>query len=53
MAYERRINETGLFPNTAHPDKSDYNGQIEVECAFCGKSYRMRHIPSSIHGIEN
>ena len=32
-----RLASAGLFPNTAHPDKSDFNGQIEVECAFCGK----------------
>jgi hypothetical protein len=36
MAYERKKNEAGLFPNTAHPDKSDLNGQILVECS-CGR----------------
>lgn len=35
--FERRKNEAGVFPNTTHPDKSDYNGQIDVECAHCGK----------------
>jgi hypothetical protein len=35
--FERRKNEAGLFPNTAHPDKSDFNGQLDVECAHCGR----------------
>jgi hypothetical protein len=37
MAYDRKKNEAGLFANTLHPDKSDFNGQIDVECAHCGK----------------
>jgi hypothetical protein len=37
MAYERRKNEAGLFPNTEHTDKSDFNGQIDVECAHCNR----------------
>ena len=37
MAFERKVNEAGVFPNTTNPDKSDFNGQIEVECAHCGK----------------
>lgn len=37
MAFERKTNECGLFPNTVHPDKSDVNGQIDVKCANCGQ----------------
>ena len=37
MAYERKVNNAGLFPNTVHPDKSDFTGQIDVACAHCGK----------------
>ena len=37
MAFERKVGECGLFPNTVHPDKSDYNGQLDVECAYCGR----------------
>ena len=37
MAYERKVNNAGLFPNTVHPDKSDFNGQIDIACAYCGK----------------
>jgi hypothetical protein len=37
VAYERKMNQCGLFPNTAAPDKSDFNAQIDVECAHCGK----------------
>jgi hypothetical protein len=37
MAFERKVNECGLFPNTVHPDKSDFNAQIDIECAHCGR----------------
>ncbi len=37
MAYERRVNECGLFANTTHPDKSDFNALLDVECGHCGK----------------
>lgn len=38
MAFERKVNECGLFPNTVHPDKSDFNAQIDVQCEHCGKT---------------
>jgi hypothetical protein len=34
--FERKVNNAGLFPNTRN-DKSDLDGSIEVECAYCGK----------------
>jgi hypothetical protein len=37
MAFEPKVNQAGLFPNTVDPDKSDFNGQIQVECANCGR----------------
>jgi hypothetical protein len=37
MGFERKVNECGLFANTLHPDKSDFNAQIDVECGHCGK----------------
>jgi peptide methionine sulfoxide reductase MsrB len=36
MSYERRKNEAGLFVNTRN-DKSDYDAQIEIECAHCNQ----------------
>lgn len=38
MAFERKKNQCGLFPNTVSPDKSDFNGQIDVECAHCSRT---------------
>jgi hypothetical protein len=35
--YERKVNRCGLFPNTLHPDKSDFNAQLDIECGHCGK----------------
>jgi hypothetical protein len=35
--FERKVNQAGLFPNTLHPDKSDFNKQLDVECGHCGK----------------
>jgi hypothetical protein len=35
MAYARKVNEAGLFANTLHPDKSDFNAQIDVQCGHC------------------
>jgi hypothetical protein len=37
MAFERKVGEAGLFVNTAHPEKSDYNGQLTVQCAHCNQ----------------
>jgi hypothetical protein len=37
MAYERKINNAGLFVNSQHSDKSDLNGQIDIACP-CGKT---------------
>ena len=37
MAFVPKVNEAGLFTNTARPDLSDLNGVISVACAHCGK----------------
>jgi hypothetical protein len=37
MAYERRVNQCGIFPNTAQPEKSDFNGQLALQCAHCSR----------------
>jgi hypothetical protein len=36
--FEARQNECGLFVNTLHPEKSDFNGQIDVACSHCGSA---------------
>lgn len=36
--WENRQNECGLFVNTLHPEKSDFNGQIDVVCSHCGNA---------------
>jgi hypothetical protein len=33
--WESRQNECGLFTNTLHPEKSDFNGRIDVSCPSC------------------
>ena len=33
--FEARQNECGLFVNTLHPEKSDFNGRIDVLCPSC------------------
>lgn len=35
MAFVPKVNQCGLFQNTQKPEKSDFNGQIEVECPKC------------------
>ncbi len=35
MTFERKVNQCGLFPNTARPELSDMNGQITIQCAHC------------------
>jgi hypothetical protein len=35
MKWESRQNECGLFRNTLHPEKSDFNGRIDVLCPSC------------------
>ena len=39
--FEAKQNECGLFVNTLHPEKSDFNGQIDVLCSHCGNASGM------------
>jgi hypothetical protein len=36
VAFERKVNNAGIFENLARPELSDMNGQIQVECS-CGR----------------
>ena len=38
MGYERKVNECGLFPNTTHPDRSDFNAQVDIACEHCRRT---------------
>jgi hypothetical protein len=35
MAFEAKVNTCGLFTNDRTPDKSDFSGQIQIECPKC------------------
>jgi hypothetical protein len=35
MAYEPKPNTCGLFKNDRYPDRSDFTGQITIECPEC------------------
>jgi hypothetical protein len=36
VAFERKVNQAGIFENLARPELSDLNGQIQIECS-CGR----------------